>query len=92
MKKTDIVDYVINNTTLSRSQAIAATESIIDVLCLSLSKGENIYLRGLATIKVVTSAAKRARNINKGTFVDVPARRTAKLVLCKQLKQRMNSK
>lgn len=90
MRKREIVDYVINDTTLSRSQAIAATNSVIDAISQSLVKGESVYLRGFATIKAITTAPKKARNINKGTVVALPAKKSAKLHLCKELKERMN--
>ena len=92
MKKNDIVDYVINNTTLSRSQAIAATESVVEAISSSLVKGESVFIRGFATIKAVTSAPKKARDISKGTTIDIPAKNTAKLVLCKEMLQKMNPK
>ncbi len=92
MRKNDIVDYVVNNTTLSRSQAIIATESVVEAISSSLVRGESVYIRGFATIKSVTTAPKVARNISKGTVVNIPARNTAKLVLCKELKERINSK
>ena len=90
MKKTDIVEHVINNTKLTRSQAIAATESVVEAISQSLVKGESVYLRGFATIKAITKAAKVGRNLNKGTEVVIPARKSAKLVLCKELKDQMN--
>lgn len=92
MIKTDIVDYVINNTTLSRSQAINATDSVIEAISHSLIKGESVFIRGFATIKAVITAPKKARNINKGTAVTIPAQHSAKLVLSKDLKERMNKK
>ena len=92
MKKNDIVDCVINNTTLSRSQAIAATDSVIEAISQSLINGESVYIRGFATFKAVTTAPKKARNISKGTTVCIPAMNTAKLVLSKDLKNRMNLK
>lgn len=90
MIKNDIVDYVMNNTTLSRSQAISATESVVGAICNSLVKGKSVSIRGFATIKVFKTAPKKARNIKAGTFVEIPARNSAKLVLCKELKERMN--
>lgn len=92
MKKIDIVDYIVSNTTLSRSQAIAATESVVEAICNSLTKGESVFIRGFATIKAVTTAPKKARNISAGTVVTIPAQNTAKLVLSKELKERMNMK
>lgn len=91
MKKNDIVDYVINNTTLSRSQAIAATDSVVEAISISLIKGESVFIRGFATIKAVTTAPKKARNISKGIVVTIPARRTAKIILGRELKNQMNN-
>ncbi len=92
MKKNDIVDYVFNNTNLSRSQSITATEKVVEAIISSLEKGESVFIRGFATIKAITTAPKKARNISKGTCVLIPPQRSAKLVLCKELKNRMNLK
>nr|UWI14549.1 MAG: DNA-binding protein [Bacteriophage sp.] len=92
MIKTDIVDYIVNNTTLSRSQAINATDSVIEAISHSLINGESVFIRGFATIKAIVTAPKKARNINKGTAVTIPAQHSAKLVLSKDLKERMNKK
>lgn len=60
MIKSDIVDYIINTTTLSRSQAIAATDSVVEAISNSLIKGESVFIRGFATIKAVTTAPKKS--------------------------------
>ena len=91
MIKSDIVDYIINTTTLSRSQAIAATDSVVEAISNSLIKGESVFIRGFATIKAVTTAPKKARNISEGTIVTIPARRTAKIILGRELKNQMNN-
>lgn len=80
MTKKDIVDHVINNTTLSRSQAIEATESIVEAIRSSLEKGESVYIRGFATVKVVERKQKTARDIRKGTTVVVPSRKAVKFI------------
>lgn len=90
MRKIEIAEYIVSNTTLSRSQAIAATDCVVEAISKSLINGESVFIRGFATIKAVTSAPKKARNINKGTVVTIPAQNTAKLVLSKELKELMN--
>lgn len=90
MKKHDIVNYVAEKAKLTHEQAIAATDSVIGAISNSLAKEESVFLRGFATIKAVRTAPKKARNIALGTEITVPARRTAKLVLSKELKQLMN--
>lgn len=91
MKKIDIVEHVVSTTTLSRSQAIDAVESVFAAIGESLCKGENVYIRGFATFKVHNSKEKKARNISKGTAVIISAHRTAKLIVSNQLKEAMNS-
>lgn len=90
MRKNDIVDYIVNNTYLRRSQAITAVDSIVEAISNSLVNGENIYIRGFATISVVTTAPKIGRNINKGVCMPIPAKKKAKIKLCEELKQKMN--
>lgn len=91
MKKSDIVEQVVRTTTLSRSQAIDGVEAVFAAVSESLCKGENVYVRGFGTFKVRTAKERKARNIGKGTTVMIPAQRTAKLIISKQLKSRMNN-
>lgn len=72
------------------SQAIAATEGVIGVISDALVAGDTLTLRGFATIKPVTLAPRKGRDIAAGKVIDVPARRSVKLVLSKELKARMN--
>lgn len=91
MTKTEIVEHIIANTTFSRSQAQTAVDCVINAISDSLTKGESVYLRGFATIKAHTTKDRKARNINKGTAMTIPAQRTVKILLSKQLKNRMNN-
>ena len=90
MTRKDIVDYVADNTTLSRSQAIGAVEAVVQAISKSLVKGESVFIRGFATFKAIETAPKVARNISNGNTVHVPAKKSAKLVLSKELKNLMN--
>lgn len=90
MKKNDIVDYVLDNTNLSRSQAIAATDSVIEAISNSLVKGESVFIRGFASFKAIRVAAKRARNIAAGIDIIVPEHNSVKFKLSNTLKYQMN--
>ena len=90
MRKNDIAEHIVSTTTLSRSQAIQAIDSAFEAIGNSLCKGESVYVRGFATFRSVLSKQKKARNINKGTTIIVPEKRSAKLIICKQLKDQMN--
>lgn len=90
MTKQDIVDYLIKHTTLDRQRAIEAVDGVVKSISKSLVQGESVYIRGFATIKAVTLAQKKARDICRGTSVIIPERRSAKLILCKELAEKMN--
>lgn len=87
-EKIEIVEHVINNTTISRSQAIQAVDCAFDAIEKALCKGESVYIRGFGTIKTYITKERKARNIYKRTTVIIPARRTVKLVVSKQLKEK----
>ncbi len=89
MKKCEIVDYVINKTELSQSQANKAVESVFDAIHNALRKGESVYIRGLATFKVYKTKERKAQNINKGTAVLIPARLAVKFIPGKELKKEL---
>lgn len=72
------------------SEAIAATEGVIEVISDALVAGDTITLRGFATIKPVVQAARKGRDIKGGKVIDVPERRSVKLVLSKELKAKLN--
>lgn len=76
---------------LQKSTSLHVVEGITDILSDAFSRGENVYLRGFGTMEVKTTKEKKARNINAGTTVIIPAQRTVKFKLSKQLKNRMNN-
>lgn len=62
MRKADIVDYLTSNTSLSRSQAITAIDSVFEAIEKSLCKDESVYIRGFATIKVYHQREKSSQH------------------------------
>lgn len=73
MTKADVVNEVAKNTGIDKAAVLATIESFMDVVKDSLSKGENIYLRGFGSFIVKQRAEKTARNISKNTTIIIPA-------------------
>lgn len=92
MTKQDLIDHLTNNCGLHRSSAIRAVNGVIDKITDSLADGEAVTLRGFATIKPVEKAEKIGRNMNNDTPVVIPAHRSVKFVVSKELKDKLNSK
>ncbi|MBD5414879.1 MAG: HU family DNA-binding protein [Bacteroides sp.] len=91
MTKQDIIDHLTSNCGLHRSSAIRAVEGVINSITDALARGEAVTLRGFAAIKPVDRAEKIGRYMNTGKPVVIPAHRSAKLVLSKELKEKLNS-
>lgn len=76
---------------LPKSTALHVVDALTDILADAFDRGENVYLRGFGTMEVKTTKEKKARNINAGTTVVVPAQRIVKFKLSNQLKNRINN-
>lgn len=76
---------------LPKSTALHVVDGVTEILADSFNRGENVYLRGFGTMEVKTTKEKKARNINAGTTVVVPAQRIVKFKLSNQLKNRLNN-
>jgi len=73
MTKADIVNEVAKNTGIDKATVLKTVESFMDVVKDSLSKNENVYLRGFGSFIVKMRAQKTARNISKNTTIIIPA-------------------
>lgn len=92
MTKNDIaVELCERIADLPKSTALHVVDGVTDILADAFTRGENVYLRGFGSLEVKTTKEKKARNINAGTTVVVPAMRTVKFKISKQLKKRLNN-
>lgn len=72
MTKSDIVDSINSRTGIDREDVLKVVEGYMEVVKKSLTKGENVYLRGFGTFGIKTRKQKIARNISAKTSVVVP--------------------
>ena len=73
MTKADVVNEIAKNTGLDKATVLATVESFMEVVKDSLSKKENVYLRGFGSFIIKERAQKTARNISKNTTIIIPA-------------------
>ena len=92
MTKNDIaVELCKRIPDLPKSTALHVVEGVTDILSDAFVRGDNVYLRGFGSLEVETTKEKKARNINAGTTVIIPAQRTVKFKVSKQLKDSLNN-
>jgi len=73
MTKADIVKEISQNTGIEKVIVAKAVEAFMETVKVSLTEGNNVYLRGFGSFIVKKRAEKTARNISKNTTVIVPA-------------------
>ena len=73
MTKADIVSEIAKSTGIEKAAVLETVEKFMESVKESLSKGENVYLRGFGSFIIKTRSQKTARNISKGTSIVIPA-------------------
>lgn len=87
MIKQDIINNVAGALDMNKDEAYVVVEATLSTIGETIAKGEDIFIRGLGTFKIITRKKKAARNINKGTSVEIPEHKAVKFVPCKELKK-----
>lgn len=92
MTRNEIATELCNSVPeIQKSTALHVVDSLTNILADAFSRGENIYLRGFGTFEVRNTKERTARNIAAGTPMVIPAGRTVKFKLSKQLKEQLNN-
>ena len=72
MTKADIVNEITKKTGADKQAVFNTLEAFMDTVKESLSREENVYLRGFGSFIVKKRAQKTARNISKNTTIIIP--------------------
>ncbi|MDR3118071.1 MAG: integration host factor subunit beta [Mediterranea sp.] len=72
MTKADIVNEVTKRTGVDKVVALNVVEAFMETIRNSLSKEENVYLRGFGSFVVKKRAEKTARDISKNITIIIP--------------------
>lgn len=73
MTKAEIVAEIASKTGIEKVSIQETVEAFMDSIKASLSKNENVYLRGFGSFIVKKRAKKTGRNISKNTTIIIPA-------------------
>ena len=72
MTKAEIVTEIAGKTGIEKKDVLNTIEAFMEVVKESLTKEENVYLRGFGSFIVKKRAQKTARNISKNTTIIIP--------------------
>jgi DNA-binding protein HU-beta len=73
MTKAEIVAEIAGKTGIEKVAVQATVEAMMESIKGSLSKGQNVYLRGFGSFIIKKRAKKTGRNISKNTTIVIPA-------------------
>ncbi|GAA3703143.1 DNA-binding protein HU-alpha [Oceanisphaera litoralis] len=86
MNKTQLVDAIAAKADLSKAQAKAALEEVLNGITQSLKEGDPVQLVGFGTFKVNHRAARTGRNPQTGNEIQIAAANVPAFVAGKALK------
>jgi DNA-binding protein HU-beta len=92
MTKADVVNEIVHETGLDKNEALKAVEAFMNSIKGSLSKGQNVYLRGFGSFIVKERAEKTGRNISKNTTIIIPAHKIPSFKPAKTFVEEVKSK
>ena len=72
MTKADIVNEITKKTGTDKQTVLNTIEAFMETVKESLSKEENVYMRGFGSFIVKKRVQKTARNISKNTTIIIP--------------------
>ncbi|MEW5975717.1 MAG: HU family DNA-binding protein [Acidobacteriota bacterium] len=78
MNKGDLINRIAGDASISKAQAGAALDSLIDGITSTLKKGGRVTLVGFGTFSTSQRKARTGRNPQTGAPLKIPARRVAK--------------
>ncbi|GGE44054.1 transcriptional regulator [Agaricicola taiwanensis] len=90
MNKSDLIAAVAEQASLTKAQANAAVEAMIDSIVATLKNGGEVRLVGFGTFQVVNRAAGVGRNLRTGQTIKIPASKTPKFKAGQVLKDAVN--
>jgi DNA-binding protein HU-beta len=73
MNKGDLVAAVAEQADITKSQAAAAVDAMLDAIGATLKKGDEVRLVGFGTFSVTKRAAGEARNPRTGEMIKTKA-------------------
>ena len=90
MSKTDLVNFIAEETGLTKADSSRALEAVMNGVIKGLKEEKKVALTGFCTFSDVKKAAKEGRNPRTGEKVAIPARVAVTIKAGSKLKDALN--
>lgn len=85
MNKGDLINHVAESANLTKAQAGAALDAVLDSVGSALKGGDKVTLIGFGTFSVSSRSARTGRNPKTGKEINIPAKTVVKFKPGKKL-------
>ena len=92
MTKIDIIQNVYDKLGLSKKDAARIVESVFDIMKEHLERGEKIKISGFGNFVVKVKKARRGRNPQTGTEIEISPRKVLTFKSSQVLRKALNHK
>lgn len=89
MNKGDLISKIADDASLTKVQASAALDAVVDGVTSTLAKGDKLTLVGFGTFSVTHRAARKGRNPQTGKEINIAAKNVVKFKPGKELSTRV---
>ncbi len=90
MNKAQLINEVVAAGELTKKQAAAAFDTMVEAITKALEAGEKVQLSGFGTFAIKTRNERSGRNPRTGEIVTIPASKYPAFTASKALKQKFN--
>ncbi len=90
LTKADIINKLYESEVLSKSQAVEAVETVIEIIKETLEDGENVLISGFGKFTVKDKKARRGRNPHTGEELILAPRRVVTFKPSGVLRKKIN--
>jgi len=90
MSKTDLVNYIAEETGLTKADSTRALEAVVSGITKGLKEEGKVTLTGFCTFTAKAKEAKVGRNPRTGEAVNIPARTAVVVKAGSKLKDALN--
>jgi len=87
MTKSQLVLKLAEASELSKKQADAVLQALVDTTVSSVKKGDPVKIPGLGTFRKVQTKARMGRNPQTGEAIKIPARKKVRFSVAKTFKE-----
>ena len=90
MNKGDLIANVAKAADVTKAQAVAAVDSVLESIEKSLKKGDRVTLVGFGTFAVSVRKAREGRNPATGKTIKIPKKKVVRFKAGKGLSEKLN--